>query len=97
MFYYLFLTFFVILEGARNGLLTIFIIHVQEQKYLLCSSVLFAIPRRFPFLTCTLSPGGSPLDRAHEVFGWGLCDSASGVASWEGAVQAVLATVSEGA
>lgn len=48
-----------------------------------------------PCLTCTLSPGGSPLGPAREVFGWELCGSASGEASWEGAGQAVLGTVSE--
>ncbi len=47
--------------------------------------------------TCILSPGGSPLGPAHEVFGWGLCGSASGGASWEGAGQGVVVTVSEGA
>lgn len=48
-------------------------------------------------LTCTLSPGGSPLGPAREVFGWVLCGSASGEASWEGAGQAVLGTASGGA
>lgn len=97
MFYYLFLTFFCHIRGSKKWAPDNFHHSCSRTKYLLCNSVLFAIPRRFPFLTCTLSPGGSPLDQAHEVFGWGLCDSASGVASWEGAVQAVLATVSEGA
>lgn len=48
-------------------------------------------------LTCILSPGGSPLGPAREVFEWGLFDFASGEASWEGAGQAVLGTASEGA
>lgn len=60
--------------------------------------LLYVFPHSSPSsLTCTLSPGGSPLGPAHEVFGWGLCGSASGEASWEGAGQAVLGTVSEGA
>lgn len=50
----------------------------------------------YPHLTCTLSPGGSPLGQDPEVSGWVWCGSASDAGPWA-AGPVVLETGSEGA